>query len=447
MKINPDIFKAYDVRGVYPQEINEEVAYFIGRAFIKFLKKNKPKVIVSRDGRLSSSFLFKALAKGIIDQGGEVINIGLSTSPMFYFTVAHFKLDGGINITASHNPAQYNGFKMVQKGAIPISGNSGLEEIKKLIIGKFIDQKKGKITSKKVLKEYLKFNLKDFKLKIIKPLKIVIDTANAVPGIIIPKLFEKTNIKIYHLFSKLDGSFPNHSPDPLIKKNLKTLCQTIKAKKANLGVAFDGDGDRIIFIDEKGKAVSGDLITALIAEIILREYPKKSIFYDIRSSKIVKEVIEKKQGIPVEGRVGHSLIKEKMRQENIFFGGELSGHYYLKNHYFSDSPLFVLFKILEELSKTRTSFSEIIKPYQKYFYSGEINFEVKDKQKILKVLEEKFKEGTVLKIDGLKIDFPNWWFLVRPSNTEPVMRLIVEAKTKKLMNEKKKELSSLIKAS
>lgn len=446
MKINYSIFKTYDIRGIYPSELNEETAYLIGQAFVRFLKKDNPKVVVGRDNRFSSPSIFQSLTKGILQQGGDVVDIGLATTPMLYFAVAYFNFDAGINITASHNPSKYNGFKMVREKAIPVSEQSGLNEIKKLILeGKFNSSKKGKIVRKKILKEYLDFNLKDFNFKTIKPLKIIIDTANAVPGIIISNLFKKTGIKVFHLFSKLDSSFPNHEPNPIVKKNLKVICQAVKTKKANLGVAFDGDGDRVVFIDEKGKMVSGDLITALMAQLILEEKPKEKIFYDIRSSNIVREVIKKSGGVPIMGRIGHSLIKERMRKEDIIFGGELSGHYYLKNHYFSDAPIFVLFKILEKISKTDKAFSEIIKPYQKYFSSEEINFKIKNKKKILELLENRFKRGKILKIDGLRVDFSDWWFLARPSGTEDLLRLNIEAKTKKIMEKKKKELSLFIK--
>lgn len=446
MKINYSIFKTYDIRGIYPSELNEETAYLIGQAFVRFLKKDNPKVVVGRDNRFSSPSIFQSLTKGILQQGGDVVDIGLATTPMLYFAVAYFNFDAGINITASHNPSKYNGFKIVREKAIPVSEQSGLNEIKKLILeGKFNSSKKGKIVRKKILKEYLDFNLKDFNFKTIKPLKIIIDTANAVPGIIISNLFKKTGIKVFHLFSKLDSSFPNHEPNPIVKKNLKVICQAVKTKKANLGVAFDGDGDRVVFIDEKGKMVSGDLITALMAQLILEEKPKEKIFYDIRSSNIVREVIKKSGGVPIMGRIGHSLIKERMRKEDIIFGGELSGHYYLKNHYFSDAPIFVLFKILEKISKTDKAFSEIIKPYQKYFSSEEINFKIKNKKKILELLENRFKRGKILKIDGLRVDFSDWWFLARPSGTEDLLRLNIEAKTKKIMEKKKKELSLFIK--
>jgi len=445
MKINPQIFRAYDIRGIYPKELDERAAYLIGRAFVKFFKKPRLKIVVGRDNRLSSPSLFKALTKGIIDQGADVIDIGLSTTPMHYFTVAHFKFDGGVMITASHNPPQYNGFKFVREKAIPISEKTGLKEIKKLTTrpGNVITRP-GRVVKKEVLKEYIAFNLKDFNLKKIKLLKIVIDTANAVPGILVPKIFKKTNCKIYYLFAKLDGSFPNHLPSPHEEKNLKSLKKEVLRKKADLGIAFDGDGDRVIFVDEKGKMILGDLITALLASLILKENPGEKVLCDVRSSNIVRDVVKEMGGIPVIGRIGHSFIKERMRRENIIFQGELNGHYYLRTHYFCEAPFFVIFKILEEISRNRKSISELVKPFQKYSHSGEINFKVKNKKKVFKTLEDKFRGGEILKIDGLRIDFPNWWFNVRPSHTEPLLRLVVEARTKKLMEQKIKEIKSII---
>ena len=445
MKINPQIFRAYDIRGIYPKELDERAAYLIGRAFVKFFKKPRLKIVVGRDNRLSSPSLFKALTKGIIDQGADVIDIGLSTTPMHYFTVAHFKFDGGVMITASHNPPQYNGFKFVREKAIPISEKTGLKEIKKLTTrpGNVITRP-GRVVKKEVLKEYIAFNLKDFNLKKIKLLKIVIDTANAVPGILVPKIFKKINCKIYYLFAKLDGSFPNHLPSPHEEKNLKSLKKEVLRKKADLGIAFDGDGDRVIFVDEKGKMILGDLITALLASLILKENPGEKVLCDVRSSNIVRDVVKEMGGIPVIGRIGHSFIKERMRRENIIFQGELNGHYYLRTHYFCEAPFFVIFKILEEISRNRKSISELVKPFQKYSHSGEINFKVKNKKKVFKTLEDKFRGGEILKIDGLRIDFPNWWFNVRPSHTEPLLRLVVEARTKKLMEQKIKEIKSII---
>lgn len=451
MKINPEIFRAYDIRGIYPKEIDENVAYLIGRTFVKFLKKREKtkglRIVVGRDNRLSSPPLFKGLTKGIIDQGATVINIGLSITPMLYWTCAHYEFEGGINITASHNPSQYNGFKMVRKKAIPISEKSGIREIKNLVFkGKFRTTKKGKIIRKEVLKEYIKFNLKDFNLSKINPFKIVVDTANAVPGIVVPEIFKKINCKIYHLYSKLDGTFPNHPPDPHVKENLKGLQRMVLNKKADLGIGFDGDGDRIIFVDENGEIIGGDLITALITTMLLKQNPGEKIFYDIRSSNVVKEVIEKEGGRITFGRLGHTFIKEQMRRENILFAGELNGHYYLRDHYFCETPFFVISKILDELSKTGRPLSELIKPFKKYYRSEEINFEIKNKKSKVKELERLFKDGKVSHLDGLRVDYKDWWFNVRPSYTEPVLRLNLEAKTKKLMEKKKKELIRIIKS-
>jgi phosphomannomutase len=445
MKMKQEIFRAYDIRGIYPSTINEATAYLVGRAFVRFLKKPRPKVVVARDNRLSSATLFKSLIKGLISQGAKVTDIGLSLTPVLYWASAHYNFDGGIMITGSHLGKEFNGFKLVREKAIPISKKTGLKEIQKLLSQPGSTTQPGDQRKKKVLRDYLEFNLKRFNLKALGPLKIVIDTANAVPGILIPELKKKLPIQIYSLFEKLDGNFPNHLPDPLRKENLSYLQEEVKKKKANLGVAFDGDGDRIIFVNEKGEIISGDLITAFLANLILKINPRAKILYDIRSSKIVEETIKEAGGKAFVWKIGHSFIKEKMRKENIFFAGEFSGHYYTKEDYFSEAPLFVLLKILEAISQTKKSLSFLIKPLKKYFHSGEINFKVKEKEKVLKALKEKFKRGKVLKIDGLRVNFKDWWFLARPSNTEDLFRLVVEAKTKKILEKRKKELTFLIK--
>jgi len=474
MKINfsPNIFRAYDIRGIYPKEINETTAYFLGRAFVRFLRqknRKKPKIIVGQDNRFSSKKLWHGLIQGILEEGGEVVDIGLSTSPMFYWASGYYQFMGGVYITASHNPPQYNGFKLVIQGTQPLSSEFGLPEIKKLFLdlqkeAKLNFKKKVHLTRKKVLNQYLNFVLEHSnfspKTKFFqKPvLKIVIDTANAVSGTLIKPLFKKINqispikFQIYHLFPQLNGLFPNHLPDPLKEENLKTLCSTVKTKKAHLGVAFDGDGDRIVLIDEKGRKISGDLLTALIAQIILREKKNKKILYDIRSSNSVKEAIKEAGGQPVVWKIGHSLIKAKMRKDKIIFGGEFSGHYYHQDYYFAECPLFVLVKILESLVDSYPKpFSNIIQPLQRYYHSGEINFPIKEintsivKEKLFKKLIQKYASGKVYQLDGLRIDFPQWWFLVRPSNTEPLIRLIVEAKKPDLMRKKVQELKSIIK--
>ena len=450
MKIKEEIFRSYDIRGIYPSEVNEEVAFFVGRAFVRFLKKKNPKIVIGRDNRLSSDILFKNLCQGILEEGGKILDIGLAPTPMFYFGVVKLKADGGIQITASHNPPKYNGFKLVREKAFPIGKKSGLKKIQKIIQSlvekkeKIPEIKKIKALKKDILREYLDFCFKGFDPKKWKGLKIVIDTANAVGGILLPELKKRLPCQVFPLFEKLDGSFPNHLPDPLKKENIKVLSQKVKEKRADLGVAFDGDGDRILFVDEKGKMVSGDLILALISFVLLKEKPGLKILYDIRSTKIVREIIKKYKGKGYVCRIGHSFIKEKMRKEDIFFGGEFSGHYYAKRAFFSEDPFFVMFKVLEVLSQEKKKLSEILKPFKKYFHSGEINFSIRDKEKVLKFLEEKYQKGKITKLDGLRVDFKDWWFLARPSGTENLLRLVVEADNKKLMEEKKKELSLLI---
>lgn len=423
MEINSDIFRAYDVRGIYPQDINEETAFFIGQAFAKFLKKNNKskvlKVAIGRDCRISSPILFRGLSKGVLSLGVNIINIGLTTTAMLYFAVAHYKLDGGIEITASHNPPKYNGFKIVRETSFPVGRDNGLKEIERLA-KKFqkqkiimVGKKYGRVSKKNISSDYIKFNLRDINLKKVKPLKLVVDTANGISGVIAPKILEKINLKNHYIFLKLDGNFPNHSPDPTKEENLGFLKKEVKKKKADLGVAFDGDGDRIIFVDERGKMISPDLIFALVSDQILKSNPGGKILYTISSGNIVKEVIKNRGGIPVMSRVGYTFIKEKMRKENIIFAGESSSHYYPRGHYFSEAPFFVLFKIIEIISQTGKKFSDLITPYRKYFNSGEINFRIKgdEKKKILYRLEKKYKKGGISKVDGLRIDFLDWWFL------------------------------------
>lgn len=451
MQINPAIFKAYDIRGICPKDLNGEAAYQIGRAFVSFLEKTDSeksgplKIVVGRDNRLSSPLLSRNLIKGMIDAGADVTDIGLATTPMLYFAVVKYRCDGGVVVTASHNPKEYNGFKLVRRDAVPISEESGIREIQRLSQSPF---PKGKIGSRttllkqKVVQEYAVINTRGVDKNDLQGLKIVIDTANAVSGMVIPAIFKDLPCKITHLFKKSDGSFPNHSPDPLQEQNLETLRSKVVALKADLGVAFDGDGDRIIFLDEQGGVVSGNLISALMSDLILKEQPGEKILYDVRSSNVIKETIQASGGTPVMWRIGHSFIKEKMRQDKIIFASELSGHYYHRDHYFCEAPFFVLFRLLRELGKK--SLSELVNPYKKYWHSGEINFKIADKKAAMELLKKRYSDGRILTIDGLRVDYDDWWFLARPSNTEPVLRLVIEAKTKELMDKKKEELSALL---
>ena len=415
------IFKAYDIRGIYGEQLNEDIAYKIGRAFAMYIGS---KIVVAKDNRLSSDSLFEALTRGITDQGSDVYNIGLSTSPMFYFAVSNLVCDGGVIITASHNPPQYNGFKMVRSDAMPLSGEDGIDQIKQLVEeNNFSSSKKGNISTLDITDKYVNsFEIKKYNLR------VVVDTANSVSGLIVNRMFR--GVSLFHLFSELDGSFPNHEPNPLEEKNIKDLREKVLEYGADIGIAFDGDGDRVFFVDEKGELISSDLIIALIAKLI-----DKKVLYDLRCSNIIKETARDS----VMWRVGHSFIKKKMKDEDIFFGGEYSGHYYLKqgSSYF-ESPYFVIYKLFEAMENKKLS--ELIAPFKKYYHSGELNFEVKDKQSVIEKVEKNYSYGKITKIDGVRIDFDDWWFLLRGSNTEPILRLIVEAKSKELLDSKIKEI-------
>ncbi|HOF44696.1 MAG TPA: phosphomannomutase/phosphoglucomutase [Candidatus Pacearchaeota archaeon] len=415
------IFKAYDIRGIYGEQLNEDIAYKIGRAFAMYIGS---KIVVAKDNRLSSDSLFEALTRGITDQGSDVYNIGLSTSPMFYFAVSNLVCDGGVIITASHNPPQYNGFKMVRSDAMPLSGEDGINQIKQLVEeNNFSSSKKGNISTLDITDKYVNsFEIKKYNLK------VVVDTANSVSGLIVNRMFR--GVSLFHLFSELDGSFPNHEPNPLEEKNIKDLREKVLEYGADIGIAFDGDGDRVFFVDEKGELISSDLIIALIAKLI-----DKKVLYDLRCSNIIKETARDS----VMWRVGHSFIKKKMKDEDIFFGGEYSGHYYLKQgSSYYESPYFVIYKLFEAMENKKLS--ELIAPFKKYYHSGELNFEVKDKQSVIEKVEKNYSYGKITKIDGVRIDFDDWWFLLRGSNTEPILRLIVEAKSKELLDSKIKEI-------
>ncbi len=438
MKINPSIFRAYDIRGVYPEEINEETVYEIGRAHVKFLQAKK--IVVGRDCRLSSPSLFKALTRGIRDQGAKVIDVGLVSTPMLYFSVIHLKADGGIEITASHNSGEQNGLKMVREAAKPLSGVSGLKEIKELALqGNKKAKLKGRYYKKNIKDSYLKDIWQQINPKKIRKFRVVIDAGNGMGSLVVSELFKKLKCKVYPLYFDLDGSFPNHLPNPLLAKNLADIKKEVKKRRADLGIAFDGDADRVVFIDEKGKEVPGDLITALLASC----FPRSKILYDIRSSRIVKEEIEKHGSVAVPSRIGHSFIKETMRKEKIVFGGELSGHYYLQDNGYIESPLTVVFMVLAMLADK--TLSQIIKPLRKYHSSGEINFIVEKKKQVLKKMAERYKKkGKISWLDGLTVEFPDYWFNLRPSNTENLLRLNLEADSKKLKEEKVKQISKLL---
>jgi phosphomannomutase len=448
------IFHAYDIRGVFPSELNEEIAYRVGRAFVTFLKTKS--VVVGRDARISSNKLYHSLIKGINDQGANVINIGLCTTPLFYF--ASRKAQSSIMVTASHLPKQFNGFKLCREKAIPISGKDGLKQIEKLVDNnKFkTQQKKGKVSHKNPLEEFIRFNHKFFKKnnqesinKKIKVIKIVLDSGNGMSGYTFPKVVKTLNsIKLIVQYPKIDFSFPNHVPNPLKFFTLKDLQKRIIKERADFGLSTDGDGDRCTFVDETGKIISPDIATALLAQQLLKQHPHAKIMYDVRCSKVVKETIEKHGGKAIMSRVGHSFIKSKMRLNKVIFAGELSGHMYYSANNFTESPIISTALITNLLNETGQSLSSLVKPLRKYYHSGEINRKVKDKEKIIKTIEKKYKQKAqkTLHLDGLSMYFKDWWFSLRTSHTEDLLRLNLEANSNKLMQKKKQEILRIIKS-
>lgn len=449
MTINPTIFKAYDIRGKYPEEINEEIVYRIGRGLVLFTKAEV--VVVGQDIRLSSPALAQALMKGITEQGADVINIGLCSTAMLNFAAAAYELhDAGVMITASHNPKEYNGLKICDTNALPISEATGLQQLKEIVFGgQFPKSRKGQIVETDIADAYLEkvFSLEDWRE--IKKHKIVVDAGHAMGSLTMRQILRRAKCQLIPLYFRLDGNFPDHEPNPLKEENLHALQEAVRKQKADFGAALDGDADRIIFVDEGGEIVRSDLITILLAREIFRKYPGSKMLYDLRSSWAVAEEIKKLGGAPEMCRVGHSLIKKRMQETNAVFAGELSGHYFYRDFYNVESPDLTLLHLLKILSETSRPLSKLIAPFQRYQHSGEINFVVTDKEKKMKELEKKFSAGAkdISWLDGLRIEFADWWFNVRPSNTEPLLRLNLEAKTPELLEMKKGEIIVLLEVS
>ena len=442
-EINKGIFKAYDIRGLYPQEIDDDAAYRIARAFVSALKCKR--VVIGHDMRDSAAQFEGATIRGCLDQGADVVPIGLSSTPMYYFAVNHLNGDAGIQCSASHNPAEYNGYKMTGPNAIPsIAFVSNEDLYKAACAGEFEEpDKKGTLHPEvNVLDAYTDAVLANTGVTDFGDLKLVIDCANGMGGYILPTLCKKVGNDPVRLYWRLDGSFPNHEANPLKTETMLALQDRVVDEQADLGVAFDGDGDRVAFTDEMGKIIPGDFITALIAREMLKKQPGAEILYDLRSSWIVPEEIEKAGGKAIECRVGHGLIKKQMREEGGYFAGELSSHYYFSDFYTTDNGDLAMLNIIKLLLHEGKKMSEIVAPLRRCFHSGEINSEVKDIPAVLARLEKKYGPAArrVTEIDGYKAEFDDWWFNVRPSNTEPLIRLNLEAKTREKMEEKVEEL-------
>ena len=448
------IFKAYDVRGVYPSEIDEEKVYKIGRAFADMLKEELKKenitIIIGRDARVSSPSLSKKIIEGVIAQGVNVVDIGLISTPSFYFAVGKHNADGGLQISASHNPKEYNGVKIVKAKAYPVGEDTGIKEIEKRVNeNKFEESEtKGSVSQKEgIVKEDTEFSLKFADISKIKPFKIVVDTGNGMGAQYIEELFKHLNCELIKMYFDIDGTFPNHTADPMEPKNTEDLRKKVVEEKADLGIAIDGDGDRIFFIDNEGGYIPPAITRAILSKIFLRENPGAIICYDIRPGKITYDVIVENGGTPELTKVGHSLIKEHAIKVGAPFAGESSGHFFVKTENgFFETPMIVTLKLLEEISNEGKPFTEILKPLRKYFHSGEINLEVKDKAGIIEKVKDKYSNGKLNEIDGIYIEYDDFWFNVRASNTQPLLRFTLEAKTKKIMGEKRDEILDFIKS-
>ncbi len=439
------IFKAYDIRGIYGETLNDDLARKIGRAFAVFLGCKK--VIVGRDMRPHSTPLFKALAEGLTEQGADVVDLGMVSTPMAYYANGSLGADASIMITASHNPGEWNGFKLCREQAIPISGATGIKDIEKLVLANQFTPaaKRGTVTTYDIVPAYVE-RIRSF-AEVTRPLRVAIDYSNGM-GILEGEVLRGIgNLRIDPLFDTLDGTFPNHEANPLHEETWNALRAKIQSGSYDLGLYFDGDADRVGFMDEKGGIVTSDMITALVAQVMLDHNPGSAIFYDLRSSWAVKEVIEEHKGRPMMSRVGHAFIKAQMREADAAFAGELSGHYYFKDNFFTESSALAALYVANLLAETGKPLSELIRPIRRYFASGEINSEVKDSAAVFKRLRETYAgKGRVFELDGLSVEFADWWFNVRASNTEPLIRLNLEAKTEAQMQAHRDELLALIRA-
>jgi len=437
------IFKAYDVRGVVPDELDEDLARSIGSAFAEW--SGVEAVAIGRDCRLSSPSLAAALSEGITSQGTDVIDIGLASTDLLYFA-SGWRDVAGIMLTASHNPPDYNGMKFCLPGAKPVGQDTGLAEIRDLAERHASVPRAGKGTVRReeLLDAYVEHVLSFVDVSAMRPLTVVADTANGMGGLVVPPVFERLPMTLVHLYPELDGTFPNHPADPIDPANRRDLEREVRERRADIGLAFDGDADRVFLVDERSEGVSGSEVTALIAAAMLERDPGASVVYNLICSWTVPEVIREHGGRPIRTRVGHSFIKQVMAETGAIFGGEHSGHYYFRDNYRADSGLITAVIVLERLSRAAEPLSAVIAPFKRYHDSGEINTRVDDQIAKIEELASVFADGRQDRTDGLTVEFEDWWFNVRPSNTEPLLRLNVEAKTKERLEERTSELLELI---
>ena len=448
--VDPGIFKAYDVRAVYPTQINGEVARRIGRAFIDYLGGAPKRIAVGRDVRQSSPEIAAAFIEGARSEGASVTDIGVVGTDMMYFHVASQDLDGGAIITASHNPKEYNGIKMVRRGALALSGDAGIKEIKEAIMaGRFADKgtRQGKVVSRTISDEYADHCLKFIDVGKVPRIKAVLDTGNGMGAIGATALFKRLPVELVKMYFDLDGTFPNHPPDPLEEANRREIMERVAAEKAQIGMAWDGDADRCFFVDDTGEFVPGDFVTALLGESFVRKFPGSKIVYDVRASRAVRDRVEAAGGTPLMNRVGHAFIKKRMRDEDAVFGGEVSGHFYFRDNWYADNGMIPALLVLELLGRAGRKLSELLAPLRsRYFITGEINSKVADVAGALRRIEERYGDGEITKMDGVSVDYPDWHFNVRPSNTEPLLRLNLEAYSQADMVRRRDEVLALIRS-
>ena len=446
--LDPKVFKAYDVRGIYPDELDEAGAYAIGQAYVEEFEPRK--IAVGRDMRLSSPAMADAVMRGAADSGTDVVDLGLVGTEMVYFAVGELQLEGGIAVTASHNPKQYTGMKIVRRGALPVGGDSGLLDIRTRAMSgaRHETGPTGTIEQEDIWPRFVDCVLSFINVSAVKPLRVVIDAANGMGGAMLPPVLERLPIDAVRCYFEPDGSFPNHEPNPLLPENRAFIMRKVTEEEADLGVAFDGDADRCFFVDDTGDFVPGDFVTALLAESILEKQPRAKILYDVRASWAVPETIDRAGGVPLVNRVGHAFFKHRMREEDAVFGGEVSGHYYFRDFSQADSGIIPFLLMLELVSKRGRKLSEVLRPYREhYFITGELNTPVADVALKLQELKERFgPEGTVSHLDGLSVDAEQWHMNVRPSNTEPLLRLNLEALSPDLMERKRDEVLEVIRS-
>lgn len=453
MQVNPGIFKAYDIRGIYPTELNEDAAYAIGRAFVTFLKAEQ--VIVGRDMRLSGPRIFDAVTRGIMDQGADVIDIGMVSTDQFYFACSQLK-HSGMMVTASHNPKDYNGFKMVRQMPYLLSGSEGIQDLRRIVEADAFapSARKGAIYTQDLSDRFIEAVLAIIDVAALRnagpggrPLKVVADTGNGMVGPILQRVYARLPVELVGMYLDPDGSLPNHGLDPLEPKNRAALQRRVAEEHADAGFAFDGDGDRFFAIDDRGAFVPGDYTTALLSRYLLQKHPGSKIVYDVRASWAAPNLIREAGGTPLLERVGHAFIKRRMADEDALFGGEVTGHYYFRDFGYADSGIIPSLLFLEMLATTGKRMSELLAPLeQTYFISGEINSTVPDPKASMQALAEHYRDGQVEWVDGVSVTYPDWHFNVRSSNTEPLLRLNMEALSREEMERRRDEILGIIRA-